>query len=126
MPIPRVMVPIQLDRPRVLCMSFNALCKAEEVTGMSFLVGEPAFSSMRVMRALVWAGLLHEDPSLTIEKAGDLIEGVGADKVLGAIMDAYTRAMPDFKPEEDDAEASDPPNPQRGGLSGQSDDTISD
>lgn len=110
MSLPRVKVPVTLDgEERVLIFSFNALCQAEEMTGMNLLVGDVTFSSVRVLRALVWAGLLHEDPLLTIERAGDLIEGAGADYVLGKIMDAYGKAMPDLEDEDEGSEPPDPP-----------------
>lgn len=123
MPIPRVKISVQLDKPRTLVISFNALCKAEEVTGQSFLVGEPAFSSMRVMRALVWSGLLHEDPTLTLDQVGDMIEAAGADVILSQIMAAYMAAMPE-PDEEGDGEPSDPPSPQPGEIFGQPEGTI--
>lgn len=119
MTIPRVRVPVQLDKPRTLVLSLNALCKAEEVTGINLLVGEPAFSSMRIVRALVWAGLLHEDPTLTLETVGDMIEGAGAEHVLDAIMLAYMRANEEVDQGED-AEPADPTSPQPGETSGPS------
>ncbi len=102
MPIPRVKVPLRLDRERTLILSFNALCRAEEVTGINFLMGEFTFSSVRVMRALVWAGLLHEDPTLTLEACGDMIEEAGADNVAKTIIEAFAAAMPTTKPEDED------------------------
>lgn len=113
MSLPRVRVTINLDRPRTLVMSFNALCRAEEATGINLLVTDIAFSSVRVLRALVWAGLLHEDPTISIERVGDLIEEAGADNVLMAVLDAYTAAMPERDGGEEsggDAEGEDPPN----------------
>jgi len=116
MTVPKVKVPLRLDRERTLLLSFNALCKAEEITGMNLLAGEVVFSSLRVLRALLWAGLLHEDPLLTVEEVGDLIEMggeegvVGAEYVLGKIIEAYGVAMPDAEPETDEGEGeSDPP-----------------
>lgn len=108
MSLPRVKVPLRLDRDRTLVLSFNALCRAEEVTGCNFLMGEVTFSSIRVLRALVWAGLQHEDPTLTLEEVGDMIEEAGADDVSRAIITAYAKAMPDATEAEDDDDA-DPP-----------------
>lgn len=107
MPLPRVTVPLRLDRDRTLVLSFNALCQAEEVTGINFLMGEFTFSSVRVMRALVWSGLLHEDPTLNLEEVGDMIEEAGADKIAKKIIKAFAAAMPKVKPEDEDE--SDPP-----------------
>ncbi len=107
MSIPRVKIPLRLDRERTLIVSFNALCQAEEVTGINFLMGEFTFSSVRVMRALEWAGLIHEDPNLTLPQVGDLIEEAGADKIARVIIDAFAAAMPKAKPEDEDD--TDPP-----------------
>ena len=81
MSLPRVKVPLRLDRERTLVISFNALCLAEEVTGINFLMGEFTFSSVRVMRALVWAGLIHEDLGL---QTVTVTAGVG-----GTLLRAY-------------------------------------
>lgn len=102
MSLPRVKVQLRLDRERTLVLSFNALCRAEEVTGINFLMGDFTFSSVRVMRALVWSGLIHEDPTLTLEAVGDMIEEAGADKVGQAIIEAYAKAMPAPTITEDD------------------------
>lgn len=105
MSLPRVKVQLRLqDKDRTLVLSFNALCMAEEVTNINFLMGENiTFSSLRVLRALVWAGLIHEDPNLSLGEAGDMIEEAGADNVTDAIIKAYAKAMPDAKglPDED-------------------------
>lgn len=113
MSLPRVQIPLRLDRERTLVISFNALCQAEEVTGINFLMGEFTFSSVRVMRALVWAGLIHEDPNLTLPEVGDLIEEAGADKVARVIIDAFAAAMPKTKPEDEDE--TDPPTETENG-----------
>lgn len=112
MSLPRVKVPLRLDRDRTLVLSFNALCRAEEVTGINFLMGEITFSSLRVMRALVWAGLIEEDPTLTLEQVGNMIEDVGADQVATAIINAYAKAMPVVEP--GDQEGDEPVDPPPG------------
>jgi hypothetical protein len=125
MKIARVKVPIELDRPRTLILSFNAFCKAEEVTGIPFLVEQPQFSSLSTVRALFWAGLLHEDPTLTLEQAGDFIEEVGMDTILDAVMKAYGVSMPETAPDDEEMDETDPTRPRPGDSSGASEDTIS-
>ena len=127
MPLPRVRVSVQLDRPRTLVLDFNAYCRVEEVTGISLLVGQEAFSSMRMMRAIVWAGLLHEDPTLTLEGVGDLLQEANAEEVLGKIYVAYGLSLPDLdEDEEGESNDSDPPSPPTGEKSGPPADTTSD
>ena len=127
MPLPRVRVSVQLDKPRTLVLDFNAYCRVEEVTGVSLLVGQLAFTSMRVMRAIVWAGLLHEDPTLSLEFVGDLLQDADAEVVLGKIYTAYGFSLPDLdEDEEGESNDSDPPSPPTGETSGPPEDTTSD
>lgn len=125
MSIPRVKVPIVLDRPRTILLSFNAFVLVEEVTGKSMLSGQLDLTSLRAIRAIMWAGLVHEDPALTLEQVGDLIEDYGIAKSMEDIGAAIQVALPELSVTEDGANASDPPDPQRGGISGQSESTTS-
>lgn len=68
-------VPIQLDKARNLKLDFNALADADSVDGRAineFLSGQRG--SMAAIRALMWAGLKHEDPRLTVQEVGQLIQ----------------------------------------------------
>jgi len=68
-------VSITLDKERNLLLDFNAIADAGEVAGkevMEFITGESV--SFPGMRALLWAGLKHEDPKLTVRATGDLIQ----------------------------------------------------
>lgn len=69
------LVEIQLDKKRNLKFNFNAICNFEEATGKSIAsLGETKEFKMSDLRALLWAGLVHEDPDLTIEEAGELFD----------------------------------------------------
>lgn len=69
---------INLDRPRRLRYTTNALANMEEALKKPIgqLVND--FSSglfgFRDIRAIVWAGLLHESPDLTQSEVGDMID----------------------------------------------------
>src|SRR4030095_12219520 len=54
------------DRERTVKYDLNALCLFEEETGLPL---DQALKSMKMknVRALLWAGLIHEDPLLTID-----------------------------------------------------------
>jgi len=67
-------VTVKLDKQRKLKYTFNALCELEEVMGRSLTTLQNGEFKMKDLRALVWAGLLHESPELTLEEAGDLID----------------------------------------------------
>lgn len=58
-------VPIVLDRPRTLRMDFAAMNAFEEETGLSAWSSDAWSSpSPRIVSALIWAALLHEDGDL--------------------------------------------------------------
>ena len=69
-------VPIKLDKQRSLRYSNNAIMLFEDTTGIS-LIGnsnnEPDFT-FRQSLTLIWAGLYHEDKTLTVEDVADLID----------------------------------------------------
>jgi len=69
-------VPIRLDRVRTLKYTFNAFAEFEELTGSSIqtVFQETENIGFGSLRNLLWAGLTHEDSSLTVNKVGDLIE----------------------------------------------------
>lgn len=68
------------DKPRTFRFTMNALCELEDLTGQSIMTLFPtnlqdasAFK-MQNVRMLVYCGLKHEDPGLTVNLAGDLID----------------------------------------------------
>jgi hypothetical protein len=82
---------VVLDRERRLRMDFNALARAEEVTGKSFLDAE-TWKNLKASdyRAIAWACLLDEDPSLTIEQVGRLMTTGKRDNSLSqALLELY-------------------------------------
>lgn len=73
-------VGITLDRERTFHYDLNALADLEAELGRSAIeVFTPgAKIGFRELRALLWAGLRHEDPELSVTAAGKLIgEAVG-------------------------------------------------
>lgn len=55
-------------------------------SGKVFVAAPPQF---RKVRAIVWAGLLHEDESLTIRQVGAMLDPLN----LQTVVDAYTQAF---------------------------------
>ena len=81
------------SKPRYLRYDFNALADFEQINGM----GLGQLLSMKAVfgtvRAMLWAGCKGDDPSLTIQGAGQLIgdyirAGGAIDEVLGKCFDA--------------------------------------
>jgi len=88
-------VEIELDRPRRLRYDINALADLEEALGVGLgaaLSGERM--GIRTLRAMLWAGLRHEDPMLTIREAGELLNGyLERHGNLEGISQAINRAL---------------------------------
>jgi hypothetical protein len=96
---PPKLVPITLDRPRRLLFDFNALAAAEEAAGCSLLSLDLAGRlSARILRALVWAALLHEDRDLTLEQVGAWLHPGNLRDIAEAVEAAFQAALPDQDP----------------------------
>ena len=104
----RFEVPVDFDKPdRMLRIDFNALCKAEEVCGLSFLDWDGELTGIR-LKALCWASLVYEpgEKRLTYDEVGDVLNAKALD-VIASISLAFAEAMP--VPEEGDT----PEDPQK-------------
>ncbi len=83
------------SRPRYLRYDFNALADFEQINGMGLgqlLTMKAVFGTAR---AMLWAGCKGDDPSLTLNRAGDLVgqyvqAGGSIDEVLGKCFEAAT------------------------------------
>jgi hypothetical protein len=108
---------VTLDRERTLRMDFNALAKAEELTGKNFIDAATWRSlSIRDYRALIFACLVHEDPALTLESVGQMVTPRNERPVSDALMELYIGET--AKPI-DDAETAKAPFANAGGGGGQ-------
>ena len=86
---------ITLDRERHLRYDYNSFCAIEEKLGADCMT--PEFWEKVTpgkIRALLWAGLVWEDPKLTIEQAGALIELPRMVEIQEAIFTAYQLGFP--------------------------------
>lgn len=61
------------DRKRSLRFDINALADFEQETGMGFAQLMQQKATFAAARALIWAGLKHEDRILSIESVGNLL-----------------------------------------------------
>lgn len=72
-------------RPRTLRFDTNSICDFEQVTGVS--VQQLSYrSGLHVTRALLWAGLKHEQPDLTLVKVGEWLDAY--NQAVGGQLDA--------------------------------------
>jgi hypothetical protein len=116
-------VQITLDKPRTVRFDFNSNVKLEKETGVNTLMENPIdkeHMNGTMLRAMLWAGLLHEDKTLTIEQAGAMITSRNSNAVLVAVIDAWTETLPEAKESKQGGQAeetgkaekpADPPNP---------------
>lgn len=94
-------VEIEVDGKKyVLRFSANALCDLEDALGMSILqitsmISDPAQIRMKMVRALLWAGLREKHPDLTILQAGDIVQELSLSGAFSVIEDAFKKAFPE-------------------------------
>jgi hypothetical protein len=83
----RTEIEIKLDKVRHLKFGHNALCAMEETLGE--LVPE-VLDSHRGQRAMLYAGLVHEDERLTLEDAGRFFDDHDPAYIMGKIREAVS------------------------------------
>ena len=96
-------IPIELGgKTRHLRFDFNAMVALEEELKISIMeIGTILSGAVKLkdIRAILWAGLIHEDPALTPRDVGALIGGVNDLAMLGEkIRDAFEAAFPPPEP----------------------------
>ena len=89
-------VSLLLDKPRILCLDFNALAYIERVTGENVLKSDfwQDISATRLI-ILVHACLLREDPTVAEIDVGGMIHSGNMDRVLKAVMKLYEITVED-------------------------------
>lgn len=80
-------------RRRTLRYDLNALAEIERVLGIGIDQIGQISGQARTIRALVWAGLLHEEPSLTEAEVGSWIYGPVLAQAIEAVNLALTEAF---------------------------------
>ena len=90
----KIGVTLEIDKPRTLRYGMNALVKIEEMLGKSITKLDLDNISIKDLRTIVYAGLFHEDNTLSPEKVGELIDehseiGVVAEKLGEAVTLAF-------------------------------------
>ncbi len=111
-------VPIELDKPRSLLYDVNALIDLGDELEINLMTKEgwetllgrmttpapqtmddkpaerfvPAIPSFEKVRAIVWAGLRHEDESLTVRQVGAMLDPTDLARVVAAYTDGFRAA----------------------------------
>lgn len=87
-------VEVTLDKKRRLKFDLNALSELEDALGKPVTQLNDGTVGMRELRAMVWAGLLHEDPDLTLRDTGELIDLERIEEITEKVTEALTAAFP--------------------------------
>lgn len=91
-------VKINLDKERTLLFDLNAMVEFEEATGKSLMSGESLSNlGMKDIRALLWAGLVHEDEKITLKQVGKMVHLGNIEAISTSIESAFDAAMPEKK-----------------------------
>lgn len=97
--MPKQSIPIELGgKTRNLRYDFNALVALEDKLGVPISkIGEVLTGSVSVknLRTLIWAGLIHEDRGLTQKKVGEWIDFSMLSDVIVKFTEAFEAAFPD-------------------------------
>lgn len=89
---------------RHLRLDFNALAKAEGATGRNYLmVRNIQRGGAADMTAILWGGLLHESPKLTLDEVRSWVHLGNVNRVIEAIFEAVRLSFP----EPEDGESGD-------------------
>jgi hypothetical protein len=86
-------IPVILDRERHIRLTTRAMVRMEKLTGVKFIgMNLKSMGAIEVC-ALLYAGLLHEDPLFTLEKAEEMLDnyGYGCMKQIGEAVEAYLK-----------------------------------
>lgn len=93
-------VPVLIDgQPKIFRFNLNALAELEGILGESLMQIKPEQFGFKQQRAMVWAGLLHAEPKLTLGQVGELLDPVLEDAtaygdVMVKVMEAFGLAFP--------------------------------
>lgn len=89
------------EKDHTVCFTINSICALEGELGLNInqiatQLNDVGNLSMRVIRALIWAGLLERNPEITLSEAG-AFGGGDLQAVLGKVIEAFALAFPAAK-----------------------------
>lgn len=122
-------IPLDLDRRRHVRLDNRAMFLAERTlcrvwdrkVNLLSVLADPQGLTLNDLAALLWAGLQHEDPTLTLEQVQDLmdLDKVGAiTQAVFAAWNTATAPVPGSQRPPDEADGPFAPAPSTGAPSG--------
>ncbi|MCW2279109.1 hypothetical protein [Heliophilum fasciatum] len=88
----KALVEIVLDKPRTLRYDLNALAEMEAKLGVSLQELDQLTMGVKQLRTFLWAGLIHEDPTLTEHEVGGWVDMDTLSMVNEKITEAFQLA----------------------------------
>lgn len=90
----RGIVEIELDKVRHLRYTMNALAEIEDKLGVTIeKIGEVEMT-VKAVRVILWAGLIHEDEALTEREVGNMVDMENFFYVQEKIAEAFAGGQP--------------------------------
>lgn len=87
-------VTIVLDRPRTIRMKYKTIALAEGQLGRPFPSLNLSSLGVREYAALLWASLVHDDPSLTLDDMYAFMDEHGLAYISAKLIEAIASAWP--------------------------------
>ena len=88
----RGLVEIELDKTRQIRFTLNALAELEDKLGVSLSELEGLNMGVKQIRTFLWAGLLHEEPELSEQAVGNMVDFDNIEYINEKINEAFQRA----------------------------------
>jgi hypothetical protein len=86
-------VEVKLDKKRNLHYDMNALAEIEDALGVQLSELADVKMTIKNIRAILWAGLIHEDPELTPQSVGALVDLENLEEVQEAVTVAFSASQ---------------------------------
>lgn len=106
---------VKLDKVRSLRFNWSAACRFEESYGRSIPEAMQAQVGVRLISHLAWAGMLHDEPGLTMREAERRIQSyinqdgdiaVFSQELIAALIDSGVLGKIKAQPTDAEAEAA--------------------
>jgi len=89
-------IPITLDKERTLVYDFNAFIDLEDIyDDVSVVFDKLQKFNLRATRDMLWAGLRHEDESLTPRQVGKWLNLDNVQEIAAKVMEAVEGHLPE-------------------------------
>lgn len=86
-------VSIMLDKKRTIRFTLNALAEIEDALGVPLSKLSEVELGVKTVRTMLWAGLLHEDETLTEKQVGNWVDFDNLEEVQTKVTEAFSMAM---------------------------------